>query len=305
MTLVICLNYGDKIYVATDSLMTSRKPNGRLLHQGYRMKLYRVQHCNAVVAFSGSMAIASRVLKCVGKYAFEKRPTETALFEELPSLITYSVKQTPSDKVQDFDILFAGLTPNSRAYDQEKYPGVGVPPKTACGVFSWRSERGENRLLTKVGKAIHVPSRSGAKFVSSDPQALMDVFVTGSGAREVIPSAQHYHYYYELRHRPKHLMMITMGEVLSGFFSEIPDGFLSELPAENPGVGGEYQVALITEEGVEIGISTASGPIRPVAIEYKHDACVVMDLATGKSDIIQTIWDPRYPYEIYEMGYLL
>lgn len=304
MTLVICLNYGDKIYVATDSLMTSRQPNGRLLHHGYRLKLYPVRHCNGVVAFSGGKLIASRVLENVGKYAFEKHPTETALFEELPSLITDSVKQTPPGQVQDFDILFAGLTPNSKAYDQEKYPGIGVPPKTACGVFSWRNEQA-NQLTTQVGNAIHVPSQAGAKFVASNPQTLMDIFVMGSGREAVIPSARYYHRYYEWRYQSNQFMMMMMGTELSGFFSEILGGFLSELPHDNPGVGGEYQVAVITEKGIEFCISTANEPIKPVTIEFKDDAYIVTDLSTGKNEIIQTIWDPRERFEFQEMGYFL
>jgi hypothetical protein len=310
MTVVICLNYGDKIYVASDSLMTSREPNGRLRHQGYRLKLYPIPYCNVVVAFSGSGAIATSVIANILNYTFEKRPTETALFEQLSSLITDAVKQIPPDKVQDFDILFAGLVPHSKAYDQEVYPGAGIPPKTACGVFSWRNKQ-ENHLMTVVGKAKHVPSGFGVKFISSNPQSLMDVFVIGSGAKDVIPSTRYYHRYYEWRHQSNQFIMMMIGTELSGFFSEVPGDFQSEIPADNPGVGGEYQVALITEKGIESHISTANEPIRPVTIEFKHDAFIehdayiVTDLSTGKSDVIQSILDQRDIHEIYEMGYLL
>lgn len=296
MTLVLCLNYGDKIYVATDSLMTSRRPDGSLHPEGYRLKLYPVPHCNAVMAFSGSMTAARAALERISRYAAQRRPTERALFQQLPSLISNAVSDLPHEQQKDIDILFAALQPKTKAYEREVYPGAGIPPRTYCAIWSWRKNRIPH-ISSKEGHAKHVLSGNGTKFVAEDPRALMDILVTGSGGKEIVPTPRHYHYYYKRRHQPNDFMMRLMGTALSGFFTEIP--------IERSGVGGEYQVALITEHGVDLRISLSDEPVRPVKVEFKHDAFVVTDLETGDDKYIQSIWDRRLVHEIREMGHLL
>ncbi len=292
----MCLNYGNKIYVVSDSLMTSPRANGLLHPEGYRLKLYTVPHCHAVVAFSGSMVSAKVVLQRVFQYAAQYRPTEKALFVQLPSLISNAIGRLPEENQCNVDILFAGLTPDSKAYEQEVFPGAGIPPQTFCVIWSWRKDANP-RISSKVGHAKHVRSGGESKFVAPNPRSLMDILITGSGKDEIVPTPRHYHYYYEMRHQPNDIAIMMMGTSLSGFFSEIP--------IERSGVGGEYQVALITEKSIEFRISMADEPVRPVTVEFKHGAFVVTDIATGNSEIIQSIWDQRYEYEIREMGYLL
>lgn len=302
MTLVLCLNYGDKIYVATDSQVTIPEPSGRLYPIGYKLKLYAVPNLNAVVAFAGTMVTARHILEQIAHYAVNEEPTEEGLFEALPSIIHRTINSLEADLQCDIDLVFAGIAPHSRAYEQEKGPGIGIPPRTFCGKFSWRKD-GDEHLQVQVGRAIHVRSRPGSKVVATDPRMLMDIFVAGYGAGEpddtskIAPTPQHYHYYYELRHNPPEFVMQIMGETLDRFFRE--------LPVEVSGIGGEYQIALVTEQGIDWRLSIADGPFKRVRVEFKHDAYVVTDLDTKQSDFIQTIWDTRLPYEVKELVYLL
>lgn len=275
--------------------MTSRRSDGSLHPVGYRLKLYPVPRCNAVMAFSGSMIAARAALERISRYSIQRRPTERALYQQLPSLISKAVSAL-SVEHQNVDIVFAALQPGTKAYQQEVFPGAGIPPKTFCVIWSWQ-ENERPQLSSEVGRAKHVPSAGGAKYVAEDPRALMDILVTGSGAKEIVPTSRHYHYYYGMRDQPNDFMMMLMGTALSGFFTEIP--------IERSGVGGEYQVALINEQGVDLRISLSDEPVRPVKVEFKHDAFVVTDLETGDNKYIQSIWDRRLVHEIREMGHQL
>lgn len=294
MTVVMCLDYGYKIYVATDSLITFRGSDGLLRKVGYRLKLYTVPNCNAIVAFSGHLITARNVLKHIGKYAQKHQPTEKTLFNQLYSLISEAIKELSEDQRGEISILFAGLTPGSKDYERKFLPEFGVPNKTFCIIWSWRKDT--NKLSATLGnEQLNHSAQKG--FVPKSPGYPMDILVAGSGSNLIAPN-ELYQNFFDWINTPHHFVLSTMGTYLSGFFSA--------LPIENSGIGGDYQVALISEDGVDVQLSPNENHIfNSISVEYKNGVYVIQDNA-GSNDYIQTLFDTRIHHEITEeIGYLI
>jgi len=286
VTVVICLNFGDKVYLASDSLKT-RLENGRLRPTGYCFKLYELENYNAVIGFAGSVHSAKDAITKIHDYASSNKLDEEALFLKIPEILTDTCKKWNIDSKYDLDIMYAGIIPNSRAYEKEKYPGLGIPPKSICGYFS--VEGNPRKVTYKRGKTILVPSNNNIITISLDPQQpLMDSFVIGSGA-EKIPFPQQFH---DMKYQDERLAVNMFPILLRTFF----DG----LPIEVTGIGGAYQIAIVTEREIKMSIVDPRTHSQQVRIEDKQEAIWITNTETGEKEIIQSIWDERLPYEFDE-----
>jgi len=286
MTVVICLNFGDKIYLASDSLIT-RIENEKLKPVGYCFKLYEIQNYNVVLGFAGSVYSARDALEKIHDYASSNNLNEETLFEKIPEVLVDTCKQWDTDTKYDLDIMYAGIVPNSQAYAHEKYPGLGVPPKSICGYFS--VEGNPRKVTYKRGNAILVPSNPKFMMVSADPrQPLMDSFVIGSGARR-IPFPQQFQD-----------MMYRDEELAKNMFSLLLQTFFDELPIEVTGIGGAYQIITIKEQGIEMGIVDPRNHPHGIKVEDKYDAIWITNTQTGEKEIIKSIWDERLPFDFDE-----
>ena len=194
MTIVLCLNFGDHIYLAADSQVSSRsKATGRIKAEGHRLKLYGIPGgCNAAIGFSGCVQHAREAVGRIGEFAKSQGEalTEEAMFNTLPRILEQSARSwvRHEDRLK---LIFAALTPNSKAYEHEKYPGLGIPPRTFCGQFWIDRESGRAQVLK--GSAIHVPSNPEIKMVSPDPRTLVDAFAIGIGAEALRDVEQKYY----------------------------------------------------------------------------------------------------------------
>lgn len=291
MTVVMSLNFGDRIYLASDSLVTV-PDNGKRRPIGFCLKLYEVRNCNSVVGFAGSIQSARDAIAIIDGYASSQVSLgEERLFEKIPELLESSCTNWNPGSRYDLDIMYAGLTPHSRAYENEKYPGLGVPPKTVCGYFSVSGN--PRTVKVRKGSAIHVPSNPDIKMTPTNPYMLMDAFVIGSGERK-IESPQSF---FSLKYQPPEFVVSVLPLELQTFFEDIP--------IENTGIGGHYQVAIISEEGIRISVIAHSQYPDGVTVNFKHGAFFVTDRETGTREIIKTIWDDRLPFEFDEYQCLL
>ncbi len=291
MTVVVCLNFGDRIYLGSDTLVTQMEKE-RLKPKGYCFKLYELGEYNAVIGFAGSVYSAKSTIAKLADYVSSATDIdEVNLFEKIPGLLADECKNWNTDSIFDLDIMYAGLIPNSKAYEYEKYPGLGIPPKSICGYFSISGS--PRKVTSETGKAIHVPSNPRFKMISSDPRFLMDGFVIGSGARRI----KHPEHFYELKYGEIKHTTKTFVYLLQTFFME--------LAIEISGVGGAYQVAVITEQGIEMNIIDPRDNPQDNRIELKQDAIWITNDQTGKKEVVKSIWDDRYPFEFDEYECIL
>ena len=287
MTVAICLNFGDRIYFASDSLVTTRLDNGKLRFKDYCLKTYALRGINAAMAFAGSAESAKDALAKISRYTESHiKLAEEELFNEVPQILNEACKNWKPDSKYDLEIVFAGLTPRSKAYENEKYPGLGVPPKTVCGVFSVTGN--PRSVEVKKGTAIHVPSNPEIKMEPSNPLVLMDAFVIGSGSREIKSPQVYYSYKYD---PPEFIVQVLPREIQSYF---------EKIPVEDVGIGGAYEVVLITEDGIKLWFVDPRERIRGVTVKSVSGAVFVIDNETGQREILKTIWDDRLPFNFDE-----
>ena len=288
MTIVLCLNSGDHIYLAADSQISRQDPTtGTIKPAGYRFKLYPLsRYCNAVVGFSGLVRNAKEVIARIVRFAHDEKEakTEEYLFNSLPTLLATSAGSLRLGTEDDLRLIFVGLTPHSRAYEQEKYPGLGVPPKTFCAEYSFDRESG--KVNVTAGKAIHVPSSPKIKMISPDPMLLMDCFAIGIGAQALRSLVGEY---YRFKYYPSWFAMELIPRGLASFFSE----------SQIPGIGGAYQVATVSETGVRIQLFDPREYEDGVTlIDWKEGAAILSNSKTGEVVVVQPMWDDdRLPFD--------
>ncbi|MCB8986908.1 MAG: hypothetical protein H6661_04070 [Ardenticatenaceae bacterium] len=283
MTVVVCLNFGDKAYLVSDSLVTTRSSTGNLTVVGYCLKIYTLKNRNVLFGFSGSLASARAALSEIGRFASSSTLQEDELCDHLPQILEKVQRNWDKDADYDLEIVYVGIVPGSKAYEREKFPGLGIPPKSVCGVVSAR--RGSGEVKVTQGKAIHVPST--VKVESPDRRIMMDAFVIGSGSQQI----EKPEYFWGMRYQTFEFVSQVLPLELQSFFEETP--------IEESGVGGAYIVGLLSEGGVSFEVNDPRDPPHG-RIYQRNGAIFVSDKKTQKSEIIKTLWDQRLPYEIEE-----
>ncbi|MEW5987496.1 MAG: hypothetical protein AB1791_12755 [Chloroflexota bacterium] len=287
MTILICLNFGDKIHLVSDSMLSYRGPDGRLVPTGsFCGKLYPLGSHNALIGFAGSRSSAADAIRRIDQFArLHQSINEEQLFDEIPALL---VERSRYWKVgTSLSIVYAGLIPDSQAYDREKFPGVGIPPKTACGVVSLAGREGPPRV--ERGRAIQVPSNPGIRFSTSDYRLLMDGFIVGSGKITLADES-----YLHLKYAPADTVELMLVAVFQEHFLR--------LPVERTGVGGAFQVALLTNSEKRVRIMDfRDRPTQPI-IQQTDGAIHIIDTTTGSQEIIQDLWDDRLPFDFAADG---